>query len=483
MQTVAYAVAASSQSVEAPAQDSLRSALAAQRHAFNLAPFPDLAHRKADLDRLEKVLVSHSAEIVSALSQDFGGRSEQEAVLSEVIVTLNNLRYTRRRLGRWMKPRKRHVPLELGSGRAYVLPQPLGIVGIVSPWNFPVQLSLVPLIGALAAGNRAMIKPSELSPLTSDVIRKLVAEAFPPEQVVVCPGDVDVARTFVALPFDHLVYTGSTDVGRHVMRVAADNLVPVTLELGGKSPALVAPDAVVLEAAKDIVFGKLLNAGQICISPDYALVPRALVKEFARACQQVAQQMFPEGTASGDYTSIINQRHLGRLESYLSAARASGTEIVSLFAADKISPVSRKLAPVLAIDPADDSALMQNEVFGPILSIKPYDSLDDAIAFINSRPRPLALYLFTRSSATIDRVMKRTVCGSVSINDTLVHCAVEDLPFGGVGASGMGHYHGPEGFETLSKMKPIFHRKGFRTDRFARPPFTTFKKWLISRLI
>jgi coniferyl-aldehyde dehydrogenase len=254
------------------------------------------------------------------------------------------------------------------------------------------------------------------------------AGCLQPEEAIVLPGDVNVARAFVARPFDHLIYTGSTEIGRHVMRVAAEHLVPVTLELGGKSPAIVAPDADITEAARDIIFGKLLNAGQICISPDYALVPRARVEDFAAACQAAAQQMFAEGTASPDYTSIINEHHLGRLQGY-------------------------------------------------------YDTLDEAIGFVNARPRPLALYLFAKSNRVIDKVLHRTVCGSVSINDTLTHCAVDDLPFGGVGASGMGHYHGREGFETLSKLKPIFRRTGFRTDRFARPPFTNFKKWLIGKLI
>jgi len=466
-----------------PAIDALSTVLQRQRVAFLRTPYSTLDQRRADLTRLEKALLAHRRDVVQALSQDFGGRSEPEALLSEVIVTLNNLRYTRRRLGRWMKSRKRHVPLILGTGRACVMPQPLGVVGIVSPWNFPVQLTLVPLIAALGAGNRAMIKPSELSPATSALLQRIVTEAFPPEQVAVCLGDVDVARAFSALPFDHLLYTGSTEVGRQVMRAAAEHLVPVTLELGGKSPAVVAPDADLDEAAKDIIFAKLLNAGQICISPDYALVPRAQLGAFAAACQRVARRMFPDGTASVDYTSIINERHLSRLRGYLAEAGQRGVETLPMFADTHTAAGSRKLVPVLAVDPPSDSALMRDEIFGPILSVKPYDGLDEAIAFINARPRPLALYLFTRSRQIVDQVMQQTVCGSVSINDTLTHCAVEDLPFGGVGASGMGHYHGPEGFETMSKMKPIFHRKGLRTDRFARPPYTAFKKWLISKLL
>lgn len=459
----------------------LQEILQKQRTAFLAAPFPDAETRRRDLTKLERALRQHKNRLLAALSSDFGGRCLEESTLSEIFVVLQNLRYARKRLSNWMKPRRRHVPFQLGMGNAKVFPQPLGVVGIVSPWNFPIQLSIVPLITALSAGNRAMIKPSELSPATSEALCSMLQSIFPPEQVAVCPGDIDVARAFISLPFDHLLYTGSTEVGRHVMRAAAEHLVPLTLELGGKSPAILAPGADIMEAARDVVFGKLLNAGQICTSPDYALVPRGDIEAFARACQTVARQMYPLGLTSSDYTSIINQRHLDRLQGYLTEATERNLRILPLF--NELGTSTGKLAPVLIIDPPHDAAVLSEEIFGPILSIVPYESLDEAIGFVNARPRPLALYLFSKSRKQIDAVTRCVVSGTMAINDTLTQAAIEDLPFGGVGASGMGHYHGHEGFETLSKLKPIFHRKGWRSDRLVRPPYNDWKRRFIAWLV
>jgi acyl-CoA reductase-like NAD-dependent aldehyde dehydrogenase len=378
-----------------------------------------------------------------------------------------------------MRRRYRDVALALQPARTWIEPQPLGVVGIISPWNYPVLLALGPLAAALAAGNRVMIKPSEFTPATADLLRRLLGEAFPADRVAVITGDAETGRAFASLPFDHLLFTGSTAVGRAVMRAAAENLTPVTLELGGKSPALVAEDADLGKAAADIAYGKVFNAGQTCIAPDYVLAPRDKRAELIEALRAAARRFYPQGTADENYTAIVNDRHYARLRGYLDEIARRGVETVPLLAESG----ARKMAPTLVLEPPDDLAVMQEEIFGPLLPVKTYAAWGDALDYINARPRPLTLYLFTRSSRVRDEVARRTTSGSLCVNDTLVHVADENLPFGGVGASGMGCYHGREGFETFSKLKPVFVRTVPGAGGVVRPPYGKIHRWMRKLLV
>jgi coniferyl-aldehyde dehydrogenase len=351
-----------------------------------------------------------------------------------------------------------------------------------------MQLAIAPLIGAIAAGNRVMLKPSELTPETAQAVADLCAEAFPADQVAVVTGGADVGEAFSRLPFDHLVFTGSTRVGRAVMRAAAENLVPVTLELGGKSPAIVGSKGASLKsAAETIMAGKCFNAGQTCVAPDYALVPRAQVKAFADACAAAVAKMYPTLAANPDYTSIVNDRHYGRIAGYVDEAKSKGASVVEINPAkETLDAAKRKIAPTLVVDPPAGLAVMEDEIFGPVLPIVPYDSIDQAIDYVNDRPRPLSLYYLGHAEDEIDRVLDRTIAGGVCVNETILHVGMDDLPFGGVGPSGMGHYHGREGFETFSKKKPIFRQSRLAaTPLFLRPPFgkalDALLKFLIGR--
>ncbi len=445
---------------------------AKQAAAFQAAPYPSAADRRANLTRLLRAVLAHQDELATAIDRDFAGRSRDEVLFSEIYVAVNAIRHARSYVRRWMAPRPRHVGWPLQPAQAWVLPQPLGVVGIIVPWNYPVFLSMAPLAGALAAGNRVMLKPSEFTPETSALLARIISEAFPPDLVAVALGDAAVGRAFAQLPFNHLLFTGATSVGREVMRAAAENLTPVTLELGGKSPAIVAPDANIVRAAADIAYGKLLNSGQTCIAPDYVLVPGASLRPFVEALRQAVERYYPDGK----YTSIINDKHRQRLRDYLEEAAARGVETITMSA-------TRGLAPTILINPPDDLRVMREEIFGPILPLKTYATLNQAIAYVNQQERPLALYLFTRSQSTIDSVLTRTISGGVCINDTLLHIAAEDLPFGGVGGSGMGHYHGQEGFDTFSKLKPVFRRRWLGLGRMLRPPHSRLHNWMRRILI
>ncbi|MCL4401980.1 MAG: coniferyl aldehyde dehydrogenase [Acidobacteria bacterium] len=438
-----------------------------QRAAFLKSPYPSAQQRREHLDRLLAALLAHQDELIAVVDKDFGGRSHQETVLAELFTSIGALRFARKHVEEWMARRRGSVSLPMQPARAWVMPQPVGVVGIISPWNYPVSLAFTPIAGALAAGNRILLKPSEHTPATAELLARLVGEAFPADHVAVVTGDAAVGRAFASLPFDHLLFTGSTSVGREVMRAAAGNLTPVTLELGGKSPAIIAEDADIKRTAADIAYGKLLNAGQTCIAPDYVLVPHRQMRGFLDACVEAAKRYYPEETASPDYTAIIHERHVARIEGYVEEARARGVEVIPLFSAPANG---RKLPPVLLVDPPDDLTVMRDEIFGPVLPVEPYTGLEEAIAYINARPRPLALYLFTHKRRVMDEVLKRTVSGGVTVNDTLMHVAVEDLPFGGTGASGIGQYHGRAGFDTFSKLKPVFHRSWQGATALIRPP-------------
>jgi acyl-CoA reductase-like NAD-dependent aldehyde dehydrogenase len=455
----------------------LHERFAAQRAAFAREPYPDEATRDRRLGALEKLLGDHADAIADAVSRDFGHRSRHETQLLELFPSLEAVRWARRHVRRWMKARRRATSLWFLPGRSRVIAQPLGVVGVIVPWNYPVYLAIGPLVAALAAGNRALVKMSELAPATGALLGDLVRAHFDPDEVAVATGDVEVARAFAALPFDHLLFTGSTGVGRSVMRAAAENLTPVTLELGGKSPALVAPDYPIGHAAERIMIGKLMNAGQTCIAPDYALVPAARVGEFVAAVRQVVAECYPDPLVSPDYSSIIDARHFARLAGYVDEARAQGAEVVTLPAGAAPDPAARRIPPTLLVGAPETCRVMREEIFGPILPVVPYADFDAALAYVNARPRPLALYCFDRDAARIRRVLTGTVSGGVTLNDTILHIAQDDLPFGGVGPSGMGHYHGYDGFLALSKQKGVFRQSRLNAMALFKPPYgKTFER-------
>ncbi len=356
--------------------------------------------------------------------------------------------------------------------------QPLGVVGIIVPWNYPLYLAIGPLIGALAAGNRVMLKMSESTPATGQLLKDLLAQVFTEDQVAVVLGEADVGIAFSRLPFDHLLFTGSTSIGRQVMRAAADNLTPVTLELGGKSPAIVSTSVPLEDAAERIAFGKTLNAGQTCVAPDYVLVPKDRLKGFVEAYRQVIQRFYPQLADNPDYTSIINPRQYARLQDYLDDAQARGARLLPLFEQGQ----DRRMPHYLLLDVTDEMRVMQDEIFGPLLPVVPYDDLQQALAYVNARPRPLALYYFGYNKAEQQAVLENTHSGGVCLNDTLLHVAQDDLPFGGVGPSGMGHYHGHEGFLTFSKAKGVFVKQRFNAARMIYPPYGKALQKLVYRL-
>ncbi len=440
-----------------------------QQAAHLAAPYPSRELRADRLSRLEQALRRHDLDIREAISSDFGQRAHEETLLFEQFLSIEGIRHARRHLRGWMRPESRSVAWWSLPGRAAVLYQPVGVVGIVVPWNYPLFLAVGPLIGALAAGNRALIKMSEFTPRFGELFARLIAESFTAEEVAVVNGGVEVAQHFTGLPFDHLLFTGSTRVGKEVMRAAAENLTPVTLELGGKSPVIVTDEFDLGEAARRIMVGKLGNAGQTCVAPDYALVPASKVDAFISACREATAAFYPELADNPQYTSIVNDRQFSRLQSYLDEARAQGAKIHALHAEPTV-PERRRFSPVALTGVADSMRVMQDEIFGPILPIIPYDGLDGAISYINARPRPLALYYFGGSQGR-DRVLRETISGGVTVNNTLFHVAQDNLPFGGVGPSGMGDYHGFAGFRCFSKAKPVYYDGRLSGSLLLRPPY------------
>jgi aldehyde dehydrogenase (NAD+)/coniferyl-aldehyde dehydrogenase len=448
----------------------LAHALDLQRRAFAVDAHPSASERRERLARLARMLRRNAAGIRDAIAADFGMRAAEETELLEQFTSLEGIAHARRNLGAWMRAERRSVAWWSLPGGARLLRQPLGVVGIIVPWNYPLYLAVSPLTGALAAGNRAMLKMSEHTPRFGALFESLVARTFQPDEVVVFNGDAPVARAFAALPFDHLLFTGSTAVGREVMKAASANLTPVTLELGGKSPAIVTESFDIEESARRIMYGKLINGGQTCVAPDYALVPSALVSRFIHACRAATQAYYPVLGTNPQYTSIASDRQFRRLAGYLDDARNLGASIHNLH--DEPTDVERRrMAPVALTDVTDGMRVMQDEIFGPILPVVGYDGIDAAVAFVNARPRPLALYYFGAQGADLDTVLSRTVSGGVTVNNTAFHVVQEDLPFGGVGPSGMGQYHGRAGFDTFSKLKPVFFDGRFSASSLLRPPY------------
>ncbi|WP_266157499.1 coniferyl aldehyde dehydrogenase [Dyella silvatica] len=460
----------------APTLQQLRSAWGAQR--------PDYTQRRDDLQRLRSAYKARLDDMAAAISADFGHRSRHESLIGEGMTVLTEIDHMLAHLRQWMRPERRSAGWRLWPARVEVRYVPVGVVGVISPWNYPVNLALVPLATAIAAGNHVYLKPSEHTPRTSEFLRELLSEVFPPERVAIALGGADVAAAFAGLPFDHLVFTGSTAVGRKVMAAAAANLTPLTLELGGKSPAVIGDDFPIAEAAGRLATGKLLNAGQTCIAPDYVLVAEARRDELVQALRAEVARRYPELDGNPDYTRIVNEPQYQRLRGYLDDAKTRNIEVIPL--AELKDPAraqaERLLPPTLVIDPSDDARLMQEEIFGPILPIKSYKTLDEAIGYINSHDRPLALYHFSRNRAETEQLLAQVVAGGVCINETLLHNACNSLPFGGVGASGMGHYHGRDGFAALSKMMPVLHQSRWPLSDKIKPPYKGFADRMIRLL-
>ncbi|TXH95405.1 MAG: coniferyl aldehyde dehydrogenase [Rheinheimera sp.] len=449
---------------------SLETQFAQLRKDYLCDPYPSLSQRKAALKALRHQLLAMQASLYQAAATDFGQRSASETRLLEVLPSINSIDYSLRRLKGWMKPQKRHVSPLFWPASNHVEYQPLGVVGIIVPWNYPIFLALGPLVAAISAGNKVMLKLSESTPAINQVLKQLIEKAVP-DSALVIEGEADVAATFSQLPFDHLLFTGSTAVGRHVMLAAAQNLTPVTLELGGKSPVLLGPDLSLNDYADRIIFGKCANGGQTCVAPDYLLVPTGREQRAAEKLKAHYQQMFPQGRLSSDWTSVINHRQWQRLQQAMQQAEAAGAQIISCGEPVKPDDPLRRMDLQLVLNAPLDCQLWQQEIFGPILPIYGYRSTKEAIEFIQARPRPLAFYLFSHDKELQQRCREQIHAGGVCINDTLVHVGQDDLPFGGVGPSGMGHYHGKEGFLTFSHAKAV-HRKGrFSSGIFAYPKF------------
>lgn len=463
----------------APSMDSL---LEKQRAAFLKNPKPSAEERRNTLKQLKQTLLKHQEPLIKAINEDFGGRSRSETLLAEFMSSLSDIAYCSKHLKKWMKHSRRHIPIHIQPASGKVVYQPVGVVGIVVPWNYPLFLTIGPLSAALSAGNRCMIKLSEFTPETSKLMAKVIAGTFPEDLITVINGDADVATRFTRLAFDHLLFTGSTQVGKHVMRAAAENLTPVTLELGGKSPVIVDSDFPLEKAAERICYGKSLNAGQTCVAPDYILIKKQQQQAFVEAYFKAFRSMYATVNGNAEYSSIINARQHQRLLSLISDAKQKGADVVTLDD-EIITDGSRRLPPHLVINPTDDMDVMQQEIFGPVLPIVAVEDLDQAIHFIRSRPRPLALYYFGLDKTRQEKVLSQTHSGGVCINETLIHVAMDDLPFGGVGASGMGHYHGHEGFLTFSKAKSVLIKGRFNSGKLLFPPHNTwFKQTLLKFL-
>ncbi|WP_353143875.1 coniferyl aldehyde dehydrogenase [Acinetobacter pragensis] len=461
----------------------LNEMLEQQKHAYLRYPLPTAKERIDRLARLKRILVKYQDQFAEAINQDYGNRSISETKIGELLTCLEHIKYYSKHLTGWMKPSKRHVGIIHQPAKAWVQYQPLGVVGIITPWNYPLLLSIGPLICALAAGNHAMIKISSASAAFGAVLEKALAEAFPQELVAVVNGGGAISDAFSHLAFDKMIFTGSTNVGKTVMAAASENLVPVILELGGKSPALVHPSIDLQDVAERLAVGKLWNAGQTCVAPDYLFLPRGKTAEFIDRFKECAEGMYPRFADNQDYTSIINDKQYNRLQGYLDDAREQGARIIEINPQHEDMASVRKIAPTLLTGVRPEMQIMQHEIFGPILPIMEYDQIDDVIEFINSRPRPLALYYFDFDQARADYVAQRTHSGHFGQNTVLTHVAQDDLPFGGVGASGMGKYHGPEGFFSLSHERSVMSNPKLYSLRFILPPFNKPIHKLISKTL
>jgi len=434
---------------------------------------PDYAQRMSDLERLKTAFKARMGEMEAAVRADFGHRSEHETLLADGMTVLGEIDHLRKHLRGWMRPKRASVGWRLWPARAQIRHAAVGVVGVMAPWNYPVNLALVPLATAIAAGNHVFLKPSEHTPQTSAWLQALLADVFPADRVAVALGGAELGAAFAGLPFDHLVFTGSTAVGRKVMAAAAPNLTPLTLELGGKSPAIVTADFPLEHAAARLASGKWFNGGQTCIAPDYILIDSARRDALVDALRaQVHARYGADMGAAGDYTRVINEGQYRRLRGYLDDARARGLTVIELASIDAArADAERLIPPTLILEPGDDSKVMQDEIFGPILPIHGYAKLEDALAYVETRDRPLALYPFSHDRGVVDNILSRLLAGGVTVNDTLLHFAANDLPFGGIGPSGMGQYHGRAGFDAFTKAMPVLWQARFTATDFIKPPY------------
>jgi coniferyl-aldehyde dehydrogenase len=460
------------QLLKSPGLAALDEAFQAMFELSRTTPAPSLQTRLDRLARLRAAISENETRFEQAISADFGHRSSVETTIAETLFVLGEIKHAAKHLKTWMAPQRVPTMLQFLPAKNRLIPQPLGVVGIIAPWNYPLQLTLAPAVGALAAGNRVMIKPSELVPRFSALLKQVISAKFDAAEITVTGFAPDIAQAFASLPFDHLMFTGSTRVGRLVAEAAGRNLTPVTLELGGKSPAIVHRSADLEEAARRIAYGKLLNAGQTCIAPDYALVPEASVQEFAGWLQRHMRRMFGTNPDNNDYTSIVSDRHYARLEALLADAAAKGATILQAAKPDDPAWKSkRKFPPTVIVGATPAMTVMQEEIFGPLLPILGYKDAAEPIAYINKHDRPLALYWFGKDHTARDEVLSRTVSGGVTVNDCLFHFTQINQPMGGIGASGTGAYHGEWGFKSLSKLKPVFYRSSFNRLADLYPPY------------
>ena len=435
-----------------------------QRSAFMAEGPVHLATRIDRIDRCIALLVDNQSAICHAVEADFSCRSKYVTQMMDIMNSVGSLKHVKKNLKKWMKPERRSAPLPMNlfGAKAHVHHQPKGVVGIMTPWNVPVNMIFSPLADVLGAGNRAMIKPSEFTPQTSDLMKQLFSQYFEESEITVVTGGPEVGAAFSALPLDHIIFTGASSVGKLVMKAAAENMVPVTLELGGKSPVIIGDNCDIDLAAERIITGKSMNGGQLCISPDYCFVPQSRLEAFIRRCKEVVREQFPTVQNNPDFVSCINDRHFNRVDGYIKEATDAGTRVIALCPDNESGPSTeqRKIALHLVVDPADDLACMTEEIFGALLNIKPYADVEEAIDFINQRERPLALYYFGTDKAEKDKVIAQTISGGVSVNAIAMHVACDELPFGGVGNSGQGSYRGRDGFRTFSHARAVF-QQGF----------------------
>jgi coniferyl-aldehyde dehydrogenase len=440
-----------------------------QREAYKRHPYPSLEERLESLTKVERILVDNADAIDEAINKDFGHRASAESKMLELFTCVDGIRHTRKKLKRWMKPERRHVSVLFATGKNRLVAQPKGVVGLISPWNYPLFLTISPLTSIIAAGNRCMIKMARNSQNLCELLHAKFREQFPEDQVAILPGVP--AQDFSTLPYDHIIFTGSADAGRTVMRSAAENLTPVTLELGGKSPTIIADDYDVEVAASRILYAKFINAGQTCLAPDYLFIPEGKRDAFVAAARRILPERYPD-TNDQSYTSVIDEKSYRRLRNTLEDATAHGAEVISLVPNASFNDLRRKIPPHIVLNPTDEMIIMKEEIFGPLLPIMTYRQIDEVIDYVNNRDRPLGLYLFTDDQQVQEKVLYSTISGGVTINNCMMHIAQHDLPFGGVGASGMGHYHGHEGFVEFSKMRPVFTNPKVSGLEMFYPPYT-----------
>jgi coniferyl-aldehyde dehydrogenase len=465
----------------------LNTILQQQRAAFQAELPVSVEVRRDRLTRAIKLLVENAEDFCTALSDDFGHRSREQSMLTDIVASIRTLKHARKQVARWARPERRPLqfPLGLLGAKAEVQYQPKGVVGVIAPWNFPVNLAMGPLAGIFAAGNRAMVKTSEFTPNTAALFDEVVGRYFDPAELVFVSGGPEIGREFSALPFDHLIFTGATAIGRHILHAAADNLTPVTLELGGKSPTIIGRSANIAQATERVAIGKMLNAGQICLAPDYLLVPEEKEEAVIGGLRSAASAMYPKLLDNPDYSAVVNERHHVRLQGYLDDARAKGGEVIEVNPAGEDFAASNgtKMPLYIVRNPSDDMAVMQDEIFGPVLPVKRYGRIEEAIEFINRRDRPLGLYYFGTDAAEERTVLERTISGGATVNDVIFHISAEELPFGGIGPSGMGAYHGHDGFKTFSHARAVYRQPKIDIAKLAgfKPPYGAATRKAIAR--